>query len=67
MEQKLNPVTSISEKDRTKIVNTLFQIKVAGYGHTHCGVNKKNLSQRSFFWNCSSMLLVVAGYERLDS
>ena len=49
MEQKLNPVTSISEKDRTKIVNTLFQIKVAGYGHTHCGVNKKNLSQRSFF------------------
>ena len=67
MEQKLNPVTSISEKDRTKIVNTLFQIKVAGYGHTPCGFKKKNLSQRNFSWNCSSILLVVAGSERLGS
>ena len=44
MERNLNPVTSISEKDRARIkVIHFIESKVAGYSHTACVYTKKEL------------------------
>ena len=47
MKQNVTPVPLISEKYKTRIVNTVFKVKLLGC--TASGFNKKKLSLRTFF------------------
>ena len=69
MERKLDPVASISEKDRVRIENTLLKVKLQVVTIQLEVLLKRNfrdaLFSGNFQSNSSSKLILVAGPERL--
>ena len=69
MKQNVNPVKVIIEKDRIKIVNSLFDVKSKALDKEHADLLKRSLPYALFSQNfqssCSSELLCIAGFERL--
>ena len=63
------PITSISEKDRARIVKILLKVKLQGMATQLASLQERNfaLFLGDFSSNCSSEFLLLADSEELDS
>ena len=71
MEQNLNPIISISEKKRTRTVNTLLKVKLQAMIIQLAALLNRNFRHErfseNFLSNCSSKFLIITGSKRLES